>query len=200
VSAANVLIVVPDPTQPAAPPALAVLAAPAGPSRVLQAPSTQPAGPGARLALGTLDYDEHGTVRFSGSAPPNAPVRVYLDNARVGEATADRDGHWTVSPSAVVSPGMHSLRVDQITPQGRVASRVETPFQREALALSQVAAGQVVVQPGQNLWRLARRVYGNGLRYTVIFQANKDLIRDVRLIYPGQVLSVPGQDGQAAAH
>ncbi len=74
---------------------------------------------------------------------------------------------------------------------GRVASRVELPFLREALALAQIAPGQVVVQPGQNLWRLARRAYGSGLRYTVIYQANRDQIRDEKLIYPGQVFTVP---------
>ena len=65
------------------------------------------------------------------------------------------------------------------------------PFDRESLALSQVTPGKVVVQPGQNLWRLARRVYGNGLRYTVIYAANRDQIRDIKRIYPGQVFSVP---------
>ena len=58
-------------------------------------------------------------------------------------------------------------------------------------ALSQVSNGQVVVQPGQNLWRLARRAYGAGIRYTVIFLANRGQIRDARLIYPGQVFAVP---------
>ena len=73
-----------------------------------------------------------------------------------------------------------------------MAARVELPFKREELALSQVASGQVVVQPGQNLWRLARRAYGAGIRYTVIFMANRDQIRDARLIYPGQVFATPG--------
>ena len=66
------------------------------------------------------------------------------------------------------------------------------PFKQETLALSQIADGQVVVQPGQNLWRLARRAYGAGIRYTVIFMANRDQIRDARLIYPGQVFATPG--------
>jgi len=49
----------------------------------------------------------------------------------------------------------------------------------------------VVVQPGQNLWRLARSAYGTGVRYTVIYLANRDQIRDPRLIYPGQAFAVP---------
>jgi nucleoid-associated protein YgaU len=48
-----------------------------------------------------------------------------------------------------------------------------------------------VVQPGNSLWRLARRTYGEGLRFSVIYEANKDRVRDPDLIYPGQVLSLP---------
>ena len=87
---------------------------------------------------------------------------------------------------------MHRLRLDQLSRGGRVASRVELPFLRETLELSQVAPDAVVVQPRQNLWRLARRAYGNGIHYTIIYQANRDQIRDPRLIYVGQVFTLPG--------
>ncbi len=54
-------------------------------------------------------------------------------------------------------------------------------------------------QPGQNLWRIARSTYGRGVRYTVIYAANRDTIRDPRLIYPGQVFAVPDDAAQAAS-
>ena len=180
----------------AASPALALLAPPAAPSRLLQAPG--PAKP-AGLGVGTVDYDEHGAIRFSGSAPPNAPVRVYVDNGKVGDATAGPDGRWAISPPDEVRPGVHELRLDQLTPRGQVAARVELPFQREVLAAAQVSPGQIVVQPGQNLWRLARNVYGSGIRYTVIFLANRGQIRDARLIYPGQVFTTPDEAGSEPA-
>ena len=44
--------------------------------------------------------------------------------------------------------------------------------------LSKAEPDRVVVQPGHSLWRIARRVYGSGVRYTVIYQANRDQIRD----------------------
>ena len=49
-----------------------------------------------------------------------------------------------------------------------------------------------MVQPGNSLWRIARRVYGEGVRHTLIFDANQDQIRDPDLIYPGQIFVVPG--------
>ena len=59
--------------------------------------------------------------------------------------------------------------------------------------------GKVVVQPGNSLWRLARTTYGSGLRYTIIYQANKEKIANPDLIYPGQVFQLPadGQGGTA---
>ncbi|MBT3909911.1 MAG: LysM peptidoglycan-binding domain-containing protein, partial [Rhodospirillaceae bacterium] len=41
------------------------------------------------------------------------------------------------------------------------------------------------------LWRLARRAYGTGFRYTTIYSANKEQIIDPDMIFPGQVLAVP---------
>ena len=53
--------------------------------------------------------------------------------------------------------------------------------------------GLVIVQPGNSLWRIARRLYGQGIRYTMIFVANQDQIRDPALIYPGQIFIVPNE-------
>ena len=55
----------------------------------------------------------------------------------------------------------------------------------------------LVVQPGNSLWRLARRTYGSGFSYTVIFDANKDQIGDPDLIFPGQVFALPKGSGRA---
>ena len=49
----------------------------------------------------------------------------------------------------------------------------------------------MVVQPGANLWRIARDTYGRGIRYTVIYRANQDQLRSPDRIFPGQVLAVP---------
>lgn len=42
------------------------------------------------------------------------------------------------------------------------------------------------VNPGDSLWRIARRVYGSGASYTKIYRSNRDLIDDPNLIYPKQ--------------
>ena len=56
----------------------------------------------------------------------------------------------------------------------------------------------VVISRGDNLWRIARKIYGHGVRHTMIYQANKKQIRNPDLIYPGQVFTIPVlEDGEA---
>ncbi len=53
------------------------------------------------------------------------------------------------------------------------------------------------MQPGNSLWRIARRTYGQGIMYTVIYQANGQQIFDPDLIYPGQVFVLPTSEETA---
>jgi nucleoid-associated protein YgaU len=52
--------------------------------------------------------------------------------------------------------------------------------------------GRIVIQPGNNLWNISRVLYGKGTQYTVIYEANRDQIRDPSRIYPGQIFETPG--------
>ena len=166
---------------------LAVLVPPSGPVRVLQGPAT----PAGRLGLDTVDYDDQGRIRFAGAAPAGTTARVYVDDKLVGEATVDAAGRWTLQPGAAIALGDHRLRLDQLAANGQVAARVELPFTRSQVSPQDVANGRVIVQPRQNLWRIARQAYGQGTQYTVIYAANRDQIRDPNLIYPGQVFTLP---------
>jgi nucleoid-associated protein YgaU len=55
-----------------------------------------------------------------------------------------------------------------------------------------------IVSRGDNLWRISQRTYGRGLRYTVIYGANQEQIRNPNLIYPGQVFVLPAEQAQKA--
>ena len=47
------------------------------------------------------------------------------------------------------------------------------------------------VVKGDSLWLIAKRYYGNGSKYTLIYKANKGKIKNANLIYPGQKLFIP---------
>jgi nucleoid-associated protein YgaU len=150
------------------------------------------AAPGApRLTLDTVDYDDAGAIRFTGASPAGGKLRLYVDNAAAGDVSADPSGRWSLTPAAPVTTGLHTVRVDQLDGRGKVVARLELPFQRSAMQSADLAAGRVVVQPGQNLWRIARLAYGRGMQYRVIYLANREQIRDPQRIYPGQTFAVP---------
>ena len=60
-----------------------------------------------------------------------------------------------------------------------------------AMAGKVLHPSRVIIQPGDNLWTIARHIYGRGIQYTIIYEANRDQIRDPDLIYPGQVFATP---------
>jgi len=54
-------------------------------------------------------------------------------------------------------------------------------------------AGSVIIRKGDNLWTISKRTYGRGTRYTTIYLANADQIKNPDLIWPGQVFSMPNE-------
>jgi nucleoid-associated protein YgaU len=208
------------------------------------------------LQLTAVDYDSEGNIVFSGTAKPGSVVRFYVDTVPTGEGIADDAGKWSFKGSNAVAPGTHSLRADAVDATGKVTSRIEMPFLREApatVAAAQVAAAEpepapvtravvaapkaadappaaeaplaevpaapaaeapkdvvvaatpappaavvkdesprkLVIQPGNNLWKLSREVYGKGRMYTVIYKANRNQVKNPNRIYPGQILTAP---------
>ena len=63
---------------------------------------------------------------------------------------------------------------------------------RETTAPAPAASQTYTVVKGDCLWNIAKKFYGNGSKYTVIYNANKGVIGgNPNLIYPGQVLTIP---------
>jgi nucleoid-associated protein YgaU len=58
-------------------------------------------------------------------------------------------------------------------------------------AVPQPEAKFHTVQSGESLSKIAKQYYGNPMKYTVIFEANKPLLKDPDKIYPGQSLRIP---------
>lgn len=156
----------------------------------------------ASITLDSITYDAAGEVQLAGRGSGDANVRVYLNNQPIRLTQIAQDGQWR-TPLPQVESGIYTLRVDELHEDGSVASRVETPFLREdASQLAAVAAEvaqsagsapvqAITVQPGSTLWAIAQEKYGEGVMYVRVFNANRDVIRNPDLIYPGQVFTLP---------
>ena len=150
------------------------------------------------VALDTISYSQAGDVQLSGRAQTDTKVvRVYLDNDAIVTLNVTEDGRWR-GDLPNVDQGIYTLRVDEVARDGKVTSRVETPFKREAPeVLAAASASQdgpikaITVQKGATLWAIARERYGSGELYVRVFEANRDAIRDADLIYPGQIFDLP---------
>jgi nucleoid-associated protein YgaU len=218
VESAEVLVVaIPDPPPPepalrlpddvvpqvaAAPPAeqafaVAVPREGPGKGRILQAPG-RISGEGA-LALVMVDYDDAGRIRLSGEGAAGSALRIYVDNEPAGVTMVGPSGRWDAVLERALSPGNYTLRLDQLGASGKPDARLETPFTRvgHPPVAGDVEVDYVIVQPGNSLWRIARRVFGEGLRYIHIYEANQAQIRNPDLIYPGQVFEIPSGIGTA---
>ena len=76
-----------------------------------------------------------------------------------------------------------------------IAGNVEGVGKVEAVAVSKAGSGEesvfVLVKEGDTLWGIAERELGNGAQYTEIFAANREVIEDPDLIFPGQKIRIP---------
>jgi nucleoid-associated protein YgaU len=172
---------------------LAMKMNPNGTTTVLQ----KPGGTGKiKLSVDAVNYDDRGSLSISGSAEPEATIQIYLDNDFIGHATTGPDegqgsGKWSMNPDDPVKPGLYTLRADQVDNTRKVIQRVEFPFSRAEPTSEKMKEGTIVVQPGNSLWRISRSSYGQGINFTIIYEANKDQIGNPDLIYPGQIFKVP---------
>jgi nucleoid-associated protein YgaU len=162
---------------------LSVVSGPNG-SQVMSAQGPQP----GTLGMGSVDYDANGHAIFSGTAPAGAHISLSLGNAKIGSAVAGKDGRWKFTAKVPANNG--TLNLNATDAKGNTLPPVTAPFALETLA-NAVQDGHIVIAPGQNLWLIARHVYGQGNLYTLIYNANSSQIKDPNLIFPGQAFAVP---------
>ena len=143
-----------------------------------------------QLTLDRIKYSENGTAILYGRARTDMNVMVYLNNEFKMKTVPGKDGSWEVD-LGIIPPGIYKLRIDETTINGDVKFRIETPFKQETKELlDKMFTKAITVQPGNSLWRIARRIYGKGIMYLDIYNKNSHLIKDPDLIYPGQIFSL----------
>ncbi|MEP0233184.1 LysM peptidoglycan-binding domain-containing protein [Roseibium sp.] len=158
---------------------------------------------------------EAGKIYVAGTGKAGNTIQVYVADALIGDGLVGSNDRWLIEEHQDLAPGSVEVRADMIGADGKVLARAAVTFEKEAEAIvltKVVASGQsadnsdsagvtvskplpnVIIRKGDNLWRISRRLYGDGVRYTTIYQANKKQIRDPDLIYPGQVFLTPEGD------
>ncbi len=65
---------------------------------------------------------------------------------------------------------------------------------RMTVAVEEPQAQFHTVVSGDSLSKIAKEFYGDAMKYPIIFEANKPMLKSPDLIYPGQVLRIPALD------
>ena len=109
------------------------------------------------------------------------------------------------------NPGIKNLQVDVKDGVATIKGETDDPSALEkvilmagnALGIGEVRADEVKapaqtieveyyeIKKGDSLWKIAKNVYGDGNKYPKIFEANKEVIKDPDLIFPGQMIRIP---------
>ncbi|MDD2877070.1 MAG: Ig-like domain-containing protein [Acidiphilium sp.] len=154
------------------------------PSQVLSGQGPKP----GTLGLGSVDYDGTGKAVIAGTAKPGAIVSLFIGKTKLGTTVADRRGRWTMQTDHLPGkPG--TFRLETTTLDGKMVATMQTAFAPRKV--TSLIPGHVVIARGQCLWLIARKIYGAGTDYSMIYRANEASIRDPNLIYPGQRFTLP---------
>jgi nucleoid-associated protein YgaU len=164
------------------------------------------------VTVAAVEADTSGALYVAGVAATGEAVRVYIDDEYIDDALPSPSGTWLVETVMDLPAGQYVVRVDQVAADGAVIARYEVPFDREVevailrptgatasadgatLAGAMPDVDTVIIKRGDNLWRIARSTWGKGIRWSTIYQANTDQIRNPHRIYPGQVFVMPKGD------
>ncbi|WP_413992989.1 LysM peptidoglycan-binding domain-containing protein [Labrys okinawensis] len=130
------------------------------------------------------------SVQAPGTAPsPGVPAASGQPGQGASPAAGVSEGGNPVLPTATMpaaatqaAPGNQPVRVGDAGPTGT------TP--PPSMAVIPEIRTTTIVQ-GDNLWRISRKIYGQGIRYTWIYDANTNQIRNPNRIYPGQIFVMP---------
>lgn len=132
---------------------------------------------------------EHEPVKMAARpAPPPVAGGTY----RVREG----DSLWSISARQLGNPALwgalYRANQDQIANPDLIHPGQLLHVPTEALARAAHGTHQVRVRAGDSLWHLAAAHLGDGALWPRIYRLNRDVVADPNLIYPGQVLTIPG--------
>ena len=144
-------------------------------------------------AASTVAEEQNGT-------PEQSAAKPKLNNtAKVAELTSETGSskpRLAVAKSGPAASLPKSKLEDQTEPKvepiakAKTAATPVTPKREQSVQAIRTGSA-VIIKPGDSLWRISRRSYGRGIRYTTIYEANRNQIRDPNRIYIGQIFRIP---------
>ena len=141
--------------------------------------------------MGLFDFARNIGKKLFGSedeAPEKIKAHIEEENPGVSNLEVSvEDGVATISGQADSAEAMEKAVL--------MAGNVKGIGEVRADGLTAPAPVQEVqyyeIQSGDTLSAIAKKYYGNASDYPRIFEANREVIKDANLIYPGQKIRIP---------
>ena len=129
------------------------------------------------------------SVEVAAEVEEDQPV---IEQVEVAQAEPEPAPTVEVAETTQAAPTVESEDAAQASPETQVATIT-------AVAVGEgdsqrFVSGKAIIRKGDNLWTIARRVYGSGVKYTTIYEANANTIANPHMIFPGQVFELPGEE------
>lgn len=145
--------------------------------------------------MGLFDFASNiGKKLFGGDDDPAEKIQEHIEQANPGVSGLKVE----------VNDGVATIKGDAESPEALEkailmagnAMGIESVQAADATVAGQTAqyGGDdefYIIEKGDTLWKIAEKAYGNGSKYTAIFDANREVIEDPDLIFPGQKIRIP---------
>lgn len=119
----------------------------------------------------------------------NTNIKVALEEYTITDTT--EEGFDTKVKIKLKQYKEYSTKKVQVTIKQYRPPAVTRTVTTNNTSVAKPSGQNYTVKRGDCLWNIAKRFYGNGAKYTTIYNANRSKIRNPNLIYPGQVLWIP---------
>ena len=138
----------------------------------------------------TIFFNENGYVSIKGKVNFGKKIELYI-NKKIMEIIEIENSKWEYNSDIIFDFGLHYLLVVLKSDKDEILDRITLPFMRVEMPSNDVPENFILIKPGDMLWTIAYRLYGDPFKYIQIFEENKDQITNPDLIFPGQLFSIP---------
>ena len=122
-------------------------------------------------------------------------ISVTLENYTIKEDA--KQGFDVVVSVTLKQYREYGTKIVKVSNVDGTASVEKTRETANSPAPSENSIKTHTVTGNDTLWNIAKMYYGDGSKYTVIYEANKDKISNPSVIREGQVLTIPGATSSA---
>ena len=138
----------------------------------------------------TIFFNENGFVSIKGKVNFGKKIELYI-NKKIMETIKIENSKWQYNSDTIFDYGLHDLLVVLKSDKDEILDKITLPFMRVEMPYNDVPENFILIKPGDMLWTIAYRLYGDPFKYIQIFEENKDQITNPDLIFPGQLFSIP---------